>query len=486
MTFTLEFVMKTTLSQKHILAKRFDIEKKIYNIVLSDIIKRVEEMHRTRRYRFAKKDHTPSGELTSFAKSELKKLRKEYRLSSVHDFEKDIKRHRKFYKDNIDSQAGQKIAARLWEAFEKIEFGDGEEFHFKRKNDLRTIQGKSNKTGIRLVERPNGNFSIEWNGLSIPLKVKTDYENDALKSNPICYCMIKRRPYPDGYKYYAVVVFDGQRPWKYDKYTGVIKRQMGKGRVGLDIGVSTLAVASEKTVEMHELAPSAQKWSDKLRRIQRAKDRSMRKMNPHNYNSDGTIKKGAKQWRCSNRCKKLLSSERFIYSKLANIREYEHHLLKNHVLSLGDEFYVELMNFHKLQERVEETQEDGSIHKKKHHGRSIGHRAPAKLLSFLEYAISAAGGTYTKINTYDARASQFNHDTETFKKKKLHQRWNHIQGKKIQRDLYSAFLIAHINDDLSTFNLEGCREDYPKFKELHDLAVAELLNNQRFQNLWVL
>ena len=144
------------------------------------------------------------------------------------------------------------------------------------------------------------------------------------------------------------------------------------------------------------------------------------------------------------------------------------------------------MNFHKLQERVEETQEDGSVYKKKNHGRAIAHRAPAKLLSFLEYAISFAGGTYTKINTYAARASQFNHDTETFKKKKLHQRWNRIQGKKVQRDLYSAFLIAHINEDLSSFNLEGCREDYPKFKELHDLTVAELLCNQRFQNLWVL
>ena len=57
-----------------------------------------------------------------------------------------------------------------------------------------------------------------------------------------------------------------------------------------------------------------------------------------------------------------------------------------------------------------------------------------------------------EINNFDTKASQFNHFDGTYTKKTLSQRWNDFNGIKIQRDMYSAFLIINISDDLKSFD----------------------------------
>ena len=49
-----------------------------------------------------------------------------------------------------------------------------------------------------------------------------------------------------------------------------------------------------------------------------------------------------------------------------------------------------------------------------------------------------------------------------------------IDEDKIQRDLYSSFLIMNINPDLSSINRKWCIEKYQKFKTLHDIEIARL------------
>lgn len=479
--YVLELPLKTTPYQEPILSKRFSIERKLYNILLSTITKRVSEMKKTKRYREAMNDRI-DGKLTKAAKATLKDLYKEYRLSKT-EFEKDLKKHRQFYKKHIDSQAGQKIASRVWDAFEKVEFGDGEEMHYKKRNALKTIQGKSNTTGIQFK-----NGFIEWNGLHLPVVIDTDYERDSFRNNEIAYCMIKRRFFKNKIRYYAKIVFKGEPPLKYNKHTGEIKEKLGKGKVGLDIGTSTIAISSNKEANIKELATSAQGYAKQIRRLQRAMDRSRRATNPNNFNEDGTVKKGVKKWHQSNRYKRLSQECRYLQSKIANIREYEHHLLKNYILSLGDEFYVEMMTFEQLKQREKETKitKSGRFKKKKRFGKTIGDRAPAKLLTLLDNTLKLQDKKLIKINTYEARASQFNHFDETCTKKKLSQRWNNFNGTIIQRDLYSAFLIQHINDDLSSFDVEQCRKDFMSFKEKHDHAIAVLVDTKQLSKLRVL
>ena len=47
-------------------------------------------------------------------------------------------------------------------------------------------------------------------------------------------------------------------------------------------------------------------------------------------------------------------------------------------------------------------------------------------------------------------------------------------GRKIQRDLYSAFLIQHTNCTLDGFLLGQCDKDYSTFVVLHDTVISAL------------
>ena len=87
------------------------------------------------------------------------------------------------------------------------------------------------------------------------------------------------------------------------------------------------------------------------------------------------------------------------------------------------------------------------------------------------------------VNTYEAKASQFNHFDGTYTKKSLSQRWNDFNGIKIQRDMYSAFLIMNINDDLKSFDIDKCNERFENFYRLHNLEVNRLTGNKNLSSI---
>ena len=111
---------------------------------------------------------------------------------------------------------------------------------------------------------------------------------------------------------------------------------------------------------------------------------------------------------------------------------------------------------------------------RKRFGKSIANRAPAMLLSILDRKLHYFGKELIKINTRKAKASQYNHVEDDYKKKKLSERWNIINGQKVQRDMYSAFLIMNVNEDLSSFDLEKCNNRYENFLYLHNKEVERL------------
>ena len=88
-----------------------------------------------------------------------------------------------------------------------------------------------------------------------------------------------------------------------------------------------------------------------------------------------------------------------------------------------------------------------------------------------------------EINTYEAKASQFNHFDGTYTKKTLSQRWNDFNGIKIQRDMYSAFLIMNIADDLKNFDIEKCKESFENFYRLHNIEVSRLTGNKNLRSI---
>jgi hypothetical protein len=277
-------------------------------------------------------------------------------------------------------------------------------------------------------------------------------------------------------------VFSGLPPAKRCKETGFFKRKLGSGDVGLDIGTQTLAISSKTDVKMHVLADKVQSIENEKRRILRKMDRSRRSMNPKKYNENGTFKKGRISWVYSKKYIKLRFKLKDLYRKQADVRKYQHECLANGLISLGDKFYVEKMSFSGLQKRAKTTEENKNKRKKRF-GKSIANRAPAMFLDILNRKLSYFDKEVIKINTVKARASQFNHIEQTYKKKKLSQRWNNLNGFKVQRDLYSSFLIMNINEDLESFNETKNNNTFESFLKMHDLEVERLLGQKNLSSI---
>ena len=79
-----------------------------------------------------------------------------------------------------------------------------------------------------------------------------------------------------------------------------------------------------------------------------------------------------------------------------------------------------------------------------------------------------------EINTNTFKASQYNHITDMYEKKKLSKRYNLIDGKWIQRDLYSAFLIMNADDTLEHADKNKCIDTYDQFVKNHDQCIEKL------------
>ena len=486
--FTVQFPLIVEKWQADILNKRFEMGRKIYNSLVKLTLNRYEEMIKNEKYKellaSIQREEDGIALENKYNKKIFKvinKMRDDYKLSEF-QFHSDVKPFRKPYKKHIDSNTAQKLGTRLWNAYEKVIFGNGKEIHFKKYDALNSLEGKSNRSGIRFR-----NNNIEWFGLKMPVVIdfKSQYEVEALKSK-ISYCRIKRKFIRNKYKFYLQLVFKGTPPVKIDKNTGEVKRKIGKGDVGIDIGVSTVAYCSENTLKILELADRIRNTSAEKRRILRKMDRSRVKTNPNLFEIDGTIKKGAK-FNFSKKYMKLKLKLKDIFRKEADIRKYQHECLANEIISLGDKIYVETMNFSdlKLRNKTTEKTKTGKFKSKKRFGKSIGNKAPAMLITIIDRKLKYFGKKIISINTKKARASQFNHLTGEYKKKSLSKRWNCIDGYKVQRDMYSSFLIMNINKDLETYNLRKCNKRFKNFLELHKNEVKRLLGNKNLSSIGI-
>jgi hypothetical protein len=225
------------------------------------------------------------------------------------------------------------------------------------------------------------------------------------------------------------------------------------------------------------LAPNVPLLEAEKRRLLRKLDRSRRSTNPQNYNQDGTIKKGIKlTWQRSKNYYKIL----FQLKEIARLKEVyvkeQHSKLANRMLRCGNEFYVETMNFIALAKRAKETkinEKTGKHQRKKRYGKSIGNYAPAKLLSILKQKLGYLGKELHEVNTRTFKASQYNHITDSYQKKKLHQRWSDVNGHLIQRDLYSAFLLMNSEPHLEHTNRQSCLDTFDAFLLLHNKHIEE-------------
>ena len=410
-----------------------------------------------------------------------------------YQFEKQVNKYRKHYRGKggkgyiIPVHVAQKISASVWDGYQKLLFGYGNQVHFSKWSEFTTIAAKTNSTGIRYADG-----FVHFNGMK--LKVHFDkkdpygYQRESM-ARSVRYCGIQRRWYTSGWHYFVQLTLDGLPPIKIKPDTGELLHPMGNGRVGHDIGTQTIASVGNDAVLLTELADKVKGIDVELRRVNRAMDRSRRAANPEMFYQDGSIvpkdklpasclnSRGGRQWVKSKNYLRLESRRRELFRRQREMRAQQHNELANRLLSFGDEHYIEEMRFRALAKRAKETKtnDKGKFVSKKRFGKSISNKAPALFVKTLERKVISAGGSFKKVDTFSVKASQFNHLTETFTQKNLSKRWNLMpDGTKVQRDLYSAFLIQNVDATLENVDVDRCNQSYDSFLRLHNQEVQRL------------
>ena len=493
-TYVLTIKLDTNNRDESILNKRFEICRKLYNAILGTGLKKFNALSELKIYRKLRKELAEINKLY-FKDEESKKskindkLRKE-KYKEINDLlgEYGINEYSlinemtpmyKPFNKNIDNKTAQALASRASKALEKLIFKDAQRVNFIKYDELRSVEGKWNKSGITYRDG-----IIKWNGLIIPIIIKSNdiYAQKAIQDR-IKYCRIVRKFICGKHKYYVQLIMEGTPPVKYNNENGDIKRSMGIGNVGIDIGTQTIAISSKYDVKLLELCPEVNNIQEIKTKLSRKLDRQRRANNPNNYNSDGTIKfgiisNGKKEkltWVKSNKYIKTQMELRDIQRKQTDVRKQSHEKLANYIISLGDRILVENMNFKGLQKRSKKTTinaSTGKFNKKKRFGKSLASRAPSKLIEIINRKLKYEELEILKINTHKVKASMYNHITDKYTKKELKDRWDISTG--IQRDCYSAFLIMNVSNDLEKINRELCFETYDNFKQLHDGEINRL------------
>ena len=130
-----------------------------------------------------------------------------------------------------------------------------------------------------------------------------------------------------------------------------------------------------------------------------------------------------------------------------------------------------------------EKNDEGKIKRKKRFGKSLANKSPSMLLTIINRKLGYCDEKLIEINTFEAKASQFNHFDGIYTKKSLSQRWNDFNGIRVQRDLYSAFLIMNISDDLKSFDIDKCNERFENFFRIHNLEVDRLTGKKNLSSI---
>ncbi|MCL1470692.1 zinc ribbon domain-containing protein [Argonema antarcticum] len=425
-SFIVEIPLVVSDEDAGVLSSRFEAGRQLYNACLGEAMRRQKLIKQSKKYQSARKLKKGKARTAAFKEANQAYGYSEYNLHSYCTIVRNS-----WMGEQIDSNTAQKIATRAFNASCRVAFCQAKKVRFKGKNQLDSLEGKTNKTGIRWV-----NKTLVWGNLQLkPYLTTYDSVISYGLSCRVKYVRLVRRRINSKTFYYAQLVCEGkpfQKP----------KNQIGQGTVGLDIGPSTIALVGDESAKLTLFASELKFAEKEIRRLQRKLERSRRANNPNNYNSNfvnqkvqqkkGTIKKGCKQWNNSRIYQKTRTVKSNLSRRLAAHRKSLHGHLVNDILSLGNTIKLEKLSYKSFQ---------------KNYGKSVGKRAPGGFVSHLKRKAESAGVSVMEFSTHSTKLSQ-TCQCGTVKKKNLSERIHQCDcGILCQRDLYSAFLAKFVDEN---------------------------------------
>ncbi|HEY9708387.1 MAG TPA: transposase, partial [Oculatellaceae cyanobacterium] len=429
-SFVTELALMVSPANEAVMLSRFEVARQLYNALLGETMRRVRLIRQSKNFNRARSLEPNNPE----RKILFKRARECYEFSEYALHSYSTKLRHSWIGDHIDSNTIQKLATRAYKAAEKVLFGSSKKVRFKGKNQMDSVEGKSNKSGIRWK-----GDSVEWSGLKLEARITT---NDPVVlhglNSKVKYVRLVRRKINGRNRFYAQLVCQGKPFIKPKNY-------LGRGDAGLDLGPSTIAIVSDGEAHLFSFASELEFDAAHIRRLQRKMDRSRRVNNPDNFYPNGTLKKGKKKWNSSSSYLKVRNSKANLERKLAAHRKSLHGEMVNDILRTGDTIKLEKLSYKAFQ---------------KLYGRSVGLRAPGMFVLHLKSKAERAGGQVVEIPTYNTKLSQ-TCQCGRVKKKSLSERVHQCEcGVVAQRDLYSALLAKYIEPDTFVLQVSQLLEDW--------------------------
>lgn len=375
-SFICELPLRVIQQQEVVLLARLEAGRQLYNACLGEAMRRLYLIKQSQDYNTARtlKKNNPQRQIL------FKRARERWGFSDYEVQAYATRIRRSWIGEHIDAHTAQRLATRAYTAAEKVMYGTAKRVRFKSKNQLDSLESKSNVAGIRWR-----NDAVEWSGLK--LNARSENYDPVIVHGlgaRIKYVRLVRRKYNGRNLFYAQLVCQGkafQKP----------KNKLGRGDVGLDLGPSTIAIIGNESARLEQFASKLEFQDKQLRSLQRRLDRSRRSNNPDNYNPNGTISKGKKRWNNSQTYFKTRDAKANLERKLAGHRKSLHGAMVNSILSEGDTFKLEKLSYKAFQ---------------KLYGRSVGKRAPGMFVSHLKRKAESAGGKVVEFPTYSTKLSQ--------------------------------------------------------------------------------
>lgn len=426
-SFVTELPLRVTSAQEREILIRLEFARQLYNACLGELLKRATLMRESREYQTARQ--IPKDKLHKKERGKaFRQLREKFGVQeyAIHDYEKLVMNADVGKIDRIGSTVGQTVATRAYNAVNRYLLGKSGRPRFKGRGQFDSVEGK----GDAVIRWKADTKTVEWNRLVLPaiLPRKPDAVIEhGLQARVKYVRLVVRRKINGKNRFYVQLVCEGL-PFRKEKHP------IGSGRVGLDIGPSTIAIVAPdaQRAELRKFCAELKPSQREIRRLQRKFDRQRRANNPQNYNPDGTIRAGKKTWVNSKRYERTRAKLAEIYRKRAAHRKSLHGQLVNYILSLGNEIKLEKLSYKALQ---------------KNFGKSVGVRAPGTFAEILKRKAVCAGVTVHEFPTRSTRLSQVCLCGQV-KKKPLSQRWHICDcGITVQRDVSSAFLAACVEGE---------------------------------------